>query len=119
MSDLVNLVGERIRLIRKEINLTQEELAERAGLQNSYIGSVERGERNISIETLEKITHALDILPVDLFRIENSTHYNELATKKQLIEGFNYILSTRTEEEIKALQKITKNVIDVIDLKST
>lgn len=115
----MNLVGERIRLIRKEMNLTQEELAEKADLQNSYIGSVERGERNISIETLEKIIKALDILPVDLFRIENSAQYNELATKKQLIDGYNHILSVRTEAEIRSLQKITKEIIGVIDLKST
>ncbi|TKH46103.1 XRE family transcriptional regulator, partial [Paenibacillus terrae] len=48
MTKLRNSVGERIRTIRKAKGLTQQQLAELSGLDDSYIGSVERGERNFS-----------------------------------------------------------------------
>lgn len=47
--------------------MTQEALAEKAELHYSYIGGVERGERNISLETLEKIIKALEISPLNCF----------------------------------------------------
>jgi transcriptional regulator with XRE-family HTH domain len=50
-----------------ELGLTQEELAERANLHPTYIGSVERGERNISLENIVSIAKALQINPKDLF----------------------------------------------------
>lgn len=46
---LLQFIGERIRQIRKAKGLTQEELAEKAGINASYMGTVERGDRNISI----------------------------------------------------------------------
>lgn len=52
-------VGANIRKIRQELDISQEELAIRAGLDRTYIGAVERGERNISILNLAKIAKAL------------------------------------------------------------
>ena len=46
MSDFLRSIGERIRTIRKLKGLTQEQLAEKTGLQDSYIGGVERGEEH-------------------------------------------------------------------------
>lgn len=54
-------LGIAIREIRKNQNLTQEELAEKIGSSFSYIGRLERGEGNFTIQTLEKITIALNI----------------------------------------------------------
>lgn len=48
-------VGQRIRELRGQLGISQEELAARANLDRTYITSVERGKRNISIGTLEKI----------------------------------------------------------------
>lgn len=61
MSDLAQITGQRIRMHRQRLGLTQEELAERAGLHNTYIGQVERGEKNLTLNSLEKILKALDI----------------------------------------------------------
>ena len=52
-------VGANIRKIRQELDISQEELAIRAGLDRTYIGAVERGERNILILNLAKIAKAL------------------------------------------------------------
>lgn len=51
---------------RYEIGLTQEELAEKAGLHPTYVGSVERGERNIALENIIGLSRALDCSPKDL-----------------------------------------------------
>lgn len=55
-----------MRRIRKERNLTQEKIAEAAGLHPNYVSSVERGERNISICNIERIAHALGVPMPDL-----------------------------------------------------
>ena len=55
-----------MRRIRLERKLTQEKVAEAAGLHPNYISSVERGERNISIGNIENIAFALDVSMSDL-----------------------------------------------------
>ena len=61
-------IGQRLRTYRQRMNLTQEELAERADLHYTYIGQVERGEKNLTITSLEKITRSLKISFSDLFK---------------------------------------------------
>ncbi|MGE7021335.1 helix-turn-helix domain-containing protein [Solibacillus cecembensis] len=67
MDSIVKVVGERIRAFRKKRGLSQEELAHRASLHNTYIGQLERGEKNATIESLFKITNALGITLEELF----------------------------------------------------
>ena len=57
----------RIKEIRKEQNLSQEKLAEKAKLHRTYIWMIERGERNITIENIEKLAKALGVTMQDLF----------------------------------------------------
>lgn len=59
MTNILKLFGERVKEIRKAQGLSQEDLAERANLHNTYIGGVERGERNLSLKSIEKIALAL------------------------------------------------------------
>jgi len=61
MKDIASVVGERIRAYRKRSGLTQEALAEKADLHHTYIGQLERGEKNATLETVEKIARALDL----------------------------------------------------------
>ena len=60
-------VGNRIRQLRKELLLSQESLEFKAGLDRTYIASVENGKRNLSIMSLEKIIVALDCSMAEFF----------------------------------------------------
>ena len=69
-----SIFGKNVQLIRKARGFSQEELAERAGLHRTYIGSVERGERNISLDNIIAIAKALNVPLVDLFIGITITH---------------------------------------------
>ncbi|YAR64438.1 helix-turn-helix domain-containing protein [Bacillus cytotoxicus] len=60
-------LGERIRLLRKEQNLSQERLGELSNIHTNHIGAIERGEKNVTIESLAKITNGLGITLEELF----------------------------------------------------
>lgn len=62
---LVNF-GNRIRAIRKEKNLSQEELAALANIDRSYMGHIERGEKNVTLTKIYQIADALEISPAAL-----------------------------------------------------
>ena len=64
-------VGKRIRKQRLVIDLSQEKLAFKSGLDRTYIGSVERGERNIAVINLNKVCAALDISIAELFNLDD------------------------------------------------
>lgn len=53
--------GQRVRKIRKEKGLSQEELAHKADLHRTYIGMIERAEKNITLLNIEKIANALEV----------------------------------------------------------
>ena len=59
--------GNRVREIRKQKNLSQEELSFQADLHRTYIGMIERAEKNITLINIEKIASALEIEIVTLF----------------------------------------------------
>ncbi|MBI5404008.1 MAG: helix-turn-helix transcriptional regulator [Ignavibacteriae bacterium] len=65
MSILIKL-GNNIRARRKELELSQEELSFRSNLHRTYIGAVERGEKNVSFKNLCKISKALNLSISDL-----------------------------------------------------
>jgi transcriptional regulator with XRE-family HTH domain len=60
---LREILAKNIRLIRNNLGLNQEQLAEEAGLHRTYIGSIERAERNVSIDNIEKLARALKVEP--------------------------------------------------------
>lgn len=59
--------GQKVREERFKLNLSQEELASRAGVHRTYIGMIERAEKNITLENIEKISKALKISIADFF----------------------------------------------------
>lgn len=65
--DVKRRFGHAIRRLREEKGLSQQDLGFQCGLDRTYIGGVERGERNISLVNICKITEALGVEPKDLF----------------------------------------------------
>lgn len=60
--------GERVRQRRIELGISQEELAARAGVHRTYIGMIERAEKNVTLESIEKICKALNVSLGDFFK---------------------------------------------------
>lgn len=67
MSEISKLIGQRIRNYRTQQKLSQEKLAELSGCHPTYIGQIERGEKNATLESIEKISSALNITLSQLF----------------------------------------------------
>lgn len=59
--------GQRVQELRKKRNLSQEQLADMAGVHRTYIGMVERAEKNITLRNIKKIAKALGVNIKDLF----------------------------------------------------
>lgn len=60
-SNILEKFGKRIKLLRNEAKISQEELASISGLHRTYIGMIERGEKNITLKNIEKIAISLNI----------------------------------------------------------
>lgn len=69
-SNARQIFAQRLRQIRQIKGLSQEELADRAGLHRTYVGSVERSERNVSIDNMERLAIALEVDITELLRKE-------------------------------------------------
>jgi len=68
MSDILKSIGANVKRLRKRKGLSQESLADLACLHRTYVGAVERGERNVSAENIAKIAAALGIEPYMLLK---------------------------------------------------
>lgn len=60
-------VGKRIKELRNNLGISQEELADKANIHRTYIASLEVGKRNVSVVTLEKIVEALEVSLSEFF----------------------------------------------------
>ena len=67
MSEIVKTVGQRIRSYRLQLGFSQEKVAELSGCHPTYIGQVERGEKNATLESIEKIAAAIEVPLSKLF----------------------------------------------------
>ena len=65
---LLKSFGARVKRQRRRRGLSQEEIAFRSGLHRTYVGSVERGERNVALLSIRKLAKALECTPGDLLR---------------------------------------------------
>lgn len=65
---ITEIVGKRIRDLRTEKKLSQEKLALKADLDRTYLAGVEKGKRNLSIKSLEKIINALEVTFKEFFQ---------------------------------------------------
>ena len=67
-SKLRRVFADRVRARRKELNLSQEELADRAEVHRTFIGHVERAESNVSLDNIARISEALGVPAFELLR---------------------------------------------------
>ena len=108
MADILKQFGKKVRDSRKAQGLSQEELAEKADLHYTYVGGVERGERNLSLKSIERIASALKIDIRGLFALHLSEKSN--VKNKELISDINNLLLTK---DIKILQLIMRIIMDI------
>lgn len=106
MADLVHRLGERIRMLRRERNLSQEQLGERAGLHTNYIGQVERGEKNVTIESLEKIAAGLKVSMEELFR------YIDPMEREDDLAQIHKLLSSRSKQDKAMVLKMIRSIFE-------
>jgi len=71
-NNILNVFGENVRKYRHLLDISQEELAHRAQLHRTYIGMIERAEKNITLINIEKIANALEVEIEDLLKISNN-----------------------------------------------
>lgn len=81
MSEISKIIGQRIRNYRTEKRLSQEKLAEISGCHPTYIGQVERGEKNATLESIEKIACAMSIPLSKLFEKIGEDSSNSIPLK--------------------------------------
>lgn len=65
--DVLARFGMRVRRLREQREMTQEEFADEVGLDRTYISGIERGLRNVSLKNIERIARALKVRMADLF----------------------------------------------------
>ena len=71
MSNIKIKFGTKVREIRKSLDWSQEQLAAACKLNRTYVGGIERGERNISLINIEKISIALNVNPKELLEFDS------------------------------------------------
>ena len=64
--DILEAFGDRVRELRKEAGWSQEEFADQCELDRTYVGGIERGERNLALRNIQKVADALDLTIAEL-----------------------------------------------------
>ena len=100
MTSITTKLGKRIKELRKQSNLTQDSLAEKAGLSGKHIGEIERGEVNVTAQSLEKVATALDIELPELMRCDHEGDVENL--RENLIRH----IQNCPAEKVKLLHKL-------------
>lgn len=100
-------LGGKIRELRRSLGISQEELAFKAKISTTYLGQLERNEKSPTVETLNKISKALDIGLGDFFDSENSAHSMQ---NDRMLNKIVAQLSAFSEVELSELLKIIKSV---------
>ena len=102
MSEIAKAIGQRIRNYRTARGLSQEKLADLCGCHPTYIGQLERGEKNATIESIDKIATALD---VSLSKLFDKLGGRDDGSRDIPLECYEF-LSAKTREEQEQLYRI-------------
>ena len=117
MSDIGQRIGENIRLLRKEKGLSQEQLALRADINASYMGQVERGEKNPTIDVLSKIAAALQTPLEEVVNIHDAKNSaGAEAEESRYAEKIAVQLQGLNVKEQEAVYKFVKQLVQFKEL---
>jgi len=114
MNNLRKSFGNRVKELRKSKNISQEKLGERAGLHYTYIGGIERGERNVSLENIEKIAKGLEVNIGELFPFAMKKNTENDSIRNEIINTL-YDYDTKT---LKFLLSFIKSLREWLELKN-
>lgn len=106
-SKIVEIIGLNIRYYRHQKDWTIDYLSEKCGLSPSYLGLVERGQRETSISTLDKISLVLEVSILDLFFTGNLTKGHE---KVKLLDEIQVKLKDLPIKKLKVISRIVNEV---------
>lgn len=106
MSDIAKLIGQRIRNYRTHLGLSQEKLAELSKCHPTYIGQLERGEKNATLESIERISSALNISLSKLFEKIDDLSDNQYNIPLECYE----FISSKSELEQQQIYKILLDI---------
>ena len=113
ISNIANTIGERIRIYRNKAGYSQEVLAEKASVHPTYIGQIERGEKNATLESIEKICIALKLPFEVLFEkiIKTDENYDD-----KFLDEIYRLLKPLSNSQKKSIYEIIKEVLSFKDI---
>lgn len=114
MSDIGVKIGDNIRALRKASGLSQEQLALRADINASYMGQVERGEKNPTIDVLSKIASALGTPLEKLVQIDEQTEQRK--SSNVVFDKIAHQLNGMSLKEQEAVYKFVKQIVQFKEL---
>ena len=105
MSDRKILLGARVKELRKKAGLSQDQLAEKVGVESKYLSRIEVGKRSPSFDTLEHIADALEVEMMVLFDFQ---HLRQGATTPR---GLESLIQGASPEELRLINKIVTAIL--------
>ena len=111
MEQLLHIVGTNIRTLRKQQKMTQADLAEKCEPHTSYLAQTERGERNITLQTLEITASGLGVQAQTLLDLDSPIKHLSSETD-QLVNMFSNQLKVKSEQEIKLIIDIAQKIFE-------
>ena len=106
MGDLAKIIGQRIRNYRTQLGLSQEKLAELAGCHPTYIGQLERGEKNATLKSIDKVASSLK---VSLSRLFENLGGEDASERNLPLQCYEFLLTKSPEEQ----EQIIKILIEM------
>jgi len=110
MSDIKKEFGIRLYQLRNEAGMTQAKLAEKSNLSIDLISRIERGDRAPSLESIEKISLALNVSPVHLFNFDNQEIQALTDAPSEVLELWK-ILQGKRSKQVKLITEIARIVL--------
>ncbi len=98
------LIGSRIKQLRRTRGMSQEELSEKIGMSSKYLSSIERGRENPTLDTFLKLAHALNIEIFELF------HYTREMSSKDLMKVLHDLTKKGDKEKLHLTAKILEAI---------